>query len=371
MKGCTGAMTRGLAVALAAVCLLLMAGPVSAKDASAAVVGTSILAEKVSGGEIDWGRQMIHAAGEAPMPSRNVEPNRAKAFLKAKGFARMAAIANLMLAIGDTVVTYDDRGGDLMERDASLQKRIEGYIQGLEIIRDEKIMAGDGTIAAVRVTVGTRMYGEATPGAVIVGKLAEDAQATMGEKPKQAPLMELPERVRRRNREQGIGPSTRLRTGNREQRGMQNDECRMQNGEGSLASSRPADPNQEPPAPEQVGPFTSLIVDARGYGVLRAISPRIRKLNGDEVWGTVMANPDYAIENGIAAYAESEDAARACGRCGKNPLIVRAVGRGGGKALCDVVVSDESARRILTENSKTGFLDEYKVIFVIDPPAAH
>ena len=110
-----------------------------------------------------------------------------------------------------------------------------------------------------------------------------------------------------------------------------------------------------------------MVIDTRDYGVSRAISPKIRRLNGDEVWGTVLVNPDYAIENGIVAYANSEDAARECSRCGKNPLFVRAVGRGGGKAMCDVVVSDGSAKRIVTENSRTNFLEDYKVILIIDP----
>lgn len=346
--------SRVFAMALGAVCLVCLVGSAFARDESTkagAVINKSILVESIGGGEIDWGKQMIYATGEAPMPSKSTEANRAKAYLKAKGYARMAAVANLMLAIGDTVITYDNCGKDLMDRDESLRKRIEGYIEGLEIISDEKIKGEDGAITAVRVTVGTRMYGQATPGAAIVAKLAEDAQANMGEKPIQAPLMELPERVRnypiKLSNHQTIKPD-----------------------KDALASSRPSDPNAEPPAPEQVGPFTSLIIDARGYGVLRAISPKIRKLNGDEVWGTVIASPDYAIENGIVAYAQSEDTARACDRCGKTPLYVKAVGRAGGKALCDVIISDESAKRVLGENSRTSFLDEYKVIFIIDPPSA-
>ncbi len=53
-------------------------------------------------------------------------------------------------------------------------------------------------------------------------------------------------------------------------------------------------------------------------------------------------------------------------RCGDNPLIVKAVGRAGGMAMCDVVVSDQDADLILAENHKTKFLDQCKVIFVVD-----
>lgn len=123
---------------------------------------------------------------------------------------------------------------------------------------------------------------------------------------------------------------------------------------------------EEPSAP-QVGPFTSLIVDTLGLNVQRAMSPKIRREDGSEVWGTVQVDPEVVLDSGIVAYTKSMEEARKNVRAGTNPLVVTAVGRAGGNFFCDAVVSNNDAAWILEENAKSHFCDELKVIFVIDP----
>jgi len=123
---------------------------------------------------------------------------------------------------------------------------------------------------------------------------------------------------------------------------------------------------EESPEP-QVGPFTSLIVDTLGFNVQRAMSPKIRREDGSEVWGTVKVDPDVVLDSGIVAYTKSMEEARKNGRAGTNPLVVKAIGRAGGNFFCDAVVGDSDATLILDENAKTHFCDELKVIFVVDP----
>jgi len=291
-------------------------------------VKKTTLVEKVKGGEIDWGKEMFYASGEGVVPQTSQEPNRTRAYLKAKGYARMQAIANLLMVIEGTAISYEGYGRDYMAQDETLRQKIEGFVRGVEILHEEKTTIEGDTI--VKVTVGTGMYGKANPGTAFLDKVAESAAAPEKERPKPQPVqVEIPKET-----------------------------------------PKPVEPAPEPTpaAQEQQGPFTSLVVDARGFNVARAISPKIRQADGSEVWGTTRVSPEFAIEKGIVSYARTMETARSSGRCGDSPLMVKAIGRAGGKAMCDAVISDEDAALILAENAKTKFLDQCKVIFIVDPP---
>ena len=325
---------RTVVAAVVIVCVLGWAGLAWAQTKETTkteevYVKKTTLVEKVKGGEIDWGKEMFYASGEGAMPPVSQEPNRAKAYLKAKGYGRMMAIANLLMVVEGVNITYDGTGKDYMAQDETLRAKIEGFVRGVEVLREEKTTAEGDTI--VKVTVGTRMYGKANPGTAFLEKVAEIASAPEPDRPKpMAVQVEVPQEP-----------------------------------------PKPVEPIAEPAAPataEQEGPFTSVIIDARGYKVTRAMSPKLRKADGSEAWGTVHVSPDFVLDHGIVSYARTMEAARQIGRCGENPLIVKAIGRAGGKAMCDAVVSDADADRILAENAKTKFLDQCKVIFIVDPP---
>ena len=113
--------------------------------------------------------------------------------------------------------------------------------------------------------------------------------------------------------------------------------------------------------------ITGVIIDARGMDIDRSMSPKIRHDDGSEVWGTVNADPDYVIEHGIVVYATSMAQAQNDSRAGNNPLILRASGRASGRFHTDVVISDSDADRLMELNEKDGFLDKYRVIFLVDP----
>lgn len=66
------------------------------------------------------------------------------------------------------------------------------------------------------------------------------------------------------------------------------------------------------------------------------------------------------------SYATTLKDAEANQRCGGNPLIIRAIGRAGGKFYSDPVISDADAQLLLAENAKSGFLDSFNVIFIKD-----
>jgi hypothetical protein len=142
---------------------------------------------------------------------------------------------------------------------------------------------------------------------------------------------------------------------------------------GSTAVTPPP-PASVPVATEQVsrvaqtGPFSGLIVDCRRLGVSPAMSPKIMAAGGREIWGTMMIDPEVAIERGIVAYYRTMEDARQSARAGENPLIIKAVGRAGRSRHypSDAVVLDADGELILAENGKTKFLDKLNVCFVVD-----
>lgn len=310
---------------LIALCLIAATGACAAeketpkKDTS--------LVEKLKGGEIDWGNEMITATAECPIAPKSEQPNQAIARKNAETWAKGEAIANLLGMIEQTAVSYEAYGKDYIIQNVTLRTRIEGYVRGVQVIDSRKVTDEDG-YAAMRVTVGTRLYGKDAPGTLL---LREAMKAESPIEGKTLPVVvEIP-----RETPKPVTPTVK---------------------------------SEIPAVAEQKGPFTSVIIDTRGYNVARAISPKIRTADGSEVWGTLPVTPDFAIDTGIVSYVNSLDAAKKSSRCGGKPLMLKAVGRAGGRAMCDLVIADTDAEFLRSESGKTKFLEQCKVIFIVDPP---
>ena len=112
--------------------------------------------------------------------------------------------------------------------------------------------------------------------------------------------------------------------------------------------------------------YTGVIIDTRGRAVERSMSPKIRRTDGGELWGTLRVAPDFVIENGIVAYAHSVAEARKNGRVGSNPLVIRAQGRYGEKFKTDALLNDADAEALLAADAQGRFLSQYRVVFVVD-----
>ncbi|MGC8861811.1 MAG: hypothetical protein ACP5R5_03440 [Armatimonadota bacterium] len=267
--------------------------------------------------KIDWTNLVYIATGDGAMPSPKEEPNRAKAYLKAKEYAKMAAIANLLMAIEGTTISYEATGKDFMA-DATIRQKIEGFVKNVQITRDWKETVEGSTIVVVEVRAP--MFKNNGPGQIF--------------------LKETPPELR-----------TPTETGVKV----------------VLKPDKVVKPIPIVAKPSSDRPYTGCIIDATGYKLERCMSPRIRRQDGSEVWGTVQVSPDLVLDRGIVSYATSLAAAKALPRAGSNPLILRATGRAGGRFYSDPVISDEDAALLLSENQKSGFLDKFNVVFVKDP----
>jgi len=275
----------------------------------------SRVVQRVMGGEIDWGSQAFYASGEAPMPGKDEEPNRSKAYLKARGSARTKAVANLLLAIDSAAVDCAVSARQLLESDDTLGQTVEAAARGAGIASDRRREEAGETV--VEATLRLPMYGPDGPGEAILRSLAQQERSG-----------QFPVRIKVE-----IAKAAAKAEGSTNQR----------------------------------GPFSSLIVDARGLRIQKAMNPRIRRPDGSEVWGGIKDDVRLPDEPGPVSYASSTEAARRGPRAGKKPLIVRAVGRAGAAFLCDPVVTTAEADRVLLEDKAAHFLRDFRVILVVDP----
>ena len=344
----------------------------------------SPLVENVKGGQIDWGTEMMYASGEGAMPSAADEPNRARAKLRAKKYAEMQAIANLFMLIEGTSISYNATGKNFMAEDVTLRQTIEGYVKNVNVIKTVKREVEGDTV--VKVVVGTPMYGRDTPGQALLQKLS---QIELTE-PEPTPVrIEIPkEEPRTVEPKPPSEPEMKTIVAKvKVEEPTEPEPVEEKPREPEPAVVTPPAPDalvvekvKETPAPVAVAveaavkgvAHTSVIIDTLGFNVMRAMSPKIRTRNGDEVWGTLKMDPDEIQDHGPAAYARTMADARKSSRAGSNPLVLKAAGRAGGSRMCDVVLSDDDIAKLRASDqaSKPPFLPAMKVVLIVDPTKA-
>ncbi|MEA3492790.1 MAG: hypothetical protein U9R38_00170 [Candidatus Margulisiibacteriota bacterium] len=113
--------------------------------------------------------------------------------------------------------------------------------------------------------------------------------------------------------------------------------------------------------------YTGLIVDARGLGIVPAMSPKIIDSKGKELYGTFeIIDPDYVIEYGIISYDKTLKKAKNNPRIGDNPIIIEGLKAASDKKLeCDVIVDVEDANKVRKANKKDKFLENCQVVLII------
>ncbi len=261
---------------------------------------------------IDWDSEYYYATGKSPIPSSNEEPNESKAYSKARNYAKMRAIANLLNAVETTPVSYKATALDYMVKDMLLRQTIEGCVADAEIIDEQRrVEHGENQVVVV---IRAPLYGiKAIGSAIVKTKMQKDF---MG--------VDLAVKVDRKPEQK---------------------------------STISADAQ---------GPFTSLVIDCSGLKMEQALCPVIRKTDGTEPWARITSDFAFLKTHGVVTYVRSIANAKKIDRVGANPLIVKAIARSGSRFWCDPVVSDVDAERIHAENQTTKFLNKFDVFLIVD-----
>jgi hypothetical protein len=292
----------GFPVVIAAGCVLICGGQAEGvSSASYSAVGKAPVDNQA--------RQMLYATGEGAVPSSREQPNRAKAYLQGKTYAKMDAVANLVKMARGTMISYCSTGSNHVA-ETSIKEEIKGVMESVQVMSVKKRPEGKDTIVEVTVRAPAP-------------------------RPVKAVEKELPAK---------------------------------QADESANVPSWIARADQ--PARRQADGYSGLVINAQGLRLVRCMSPKILRPDGSEVWGTVKADYDFVSDYGIVGYALSLGEAISNRRAGDRPLVLRAMGRGDSASKGDLVVSREDAELILAEDRRSGFLRDFRVIIVVDQAPA-
>jgi hypothetical protein len=307
----------------------ILAGTILLSAAAVSLAGKSI--EKIGKyGQVNWEKSTLYSTGLGAVP-QNPE-NDAKAYLKARGFAKLDALRNMLMTVKGVRIDSHTVGADFVTNSDIIRAQVEGIIKGAEVISEKTVKVGRSQM--VEVTVVTPLFGENGIAKAIVPELNRRQTDELPDKPAKVEVF--------RPRSVPLDPPIL-------------DEQRV---------PRVRPERRDERREERVQTYTSVIIDTRGLRVERSMAPKIRRSSGEEVWGTLNVDPDFVIEHGICVYARSLSEARSNKRAGQNPLIIRAIGRAGGAFNCDAVLSDEDADYLLRAGQD--FLKDCRVIFLVD-----
>ena len=124
-------------------------------------------------------------------------------------------------------------------------------------------------------------------------------------------------------------------------------------------------PQSAPPAAAGGEVFTGLVVDARGIQARPAMSPRILDEKGEEIFGSLNVDREYAVQQGMSGYARDLTAAQSNARVTNNPLSVKGL-RTEGAGRSDIVIANGDADKLRGAAENIAFLKKCRVMIVLD-----
>ena len=130
------------------------------------------------------------------------------------------------------------------------------------------------------------------------------------------------------------------------------------------AAPMPVMPQAPAPAPTSEV-FTGLVVDARGIQARPAMSPRIIDEKGQEVYGSMNVEREYAVQQGMSGYARDLTAAQSNARVTNSPVSVKGL-RTEGAGRSDIVIANADADKIRSSADNQSFLKKCRVMIVLD-----
>ena len=111
--------------------------------------------------------------------------------------------------------------------------------------------------------------------------------------------------------------------------------------------------------------YTGLVIDARGTGVVPALSPKVFDQQGREVYGSAFVSREFAISQGMVGYVKTVEAAVKTDRVAGNPAVIKAI-EAKGANQSDLVISQKDADSLRAIAQTQKFLQESRVMVVLD-----
>lgn len=253
-------------------------------------------------GSVNWTEGYIEAVGIGAPPQRNIGTPQARPMALRAG--QVDAYRNLLEVVNGVRVDSTTTIRDFTVESDIINTQVQGIVKGAKTMKQEYL--SDGT---VEVTVRMPMAGNFA--AVIVPRIMERRQAAP-----QAP-----------------------------------------------APAAPQAPAASPASGGEV--FTGLVVDARGIQARPAMSPRIIDEKGQEVYGSMNVEREYAVQQGMSGYARDLTAAQSNARVTNSPVSVKGL-KTEGAGRSDIVIANADAEKIRASGDNQSFLKKCRVMIVLD-----
>jgi hypothetical protein len=305
------------AAAIAAAMILSIAGVAVGQDK----VSASEWVEKIGNrGSVNWTDGYIEAVGIGAPPQRNIGTPQARPM--ALRAAQVDAYRNLLEVVNGVRVDSTTTVKDFTVESDIINTQVQGIVKGAKTMKQEYL--SDGTVEVI-----VRMPMAGNFAAVIIPRMLEKRQA--------APMPATP---------QAPAPAPAV-------------------------SQAPAPVAPQAPVIIIVSPasggevFTGLVVDARGIQARPAMSPRIIDEKGQEVYGSMNVDREYAVQQGMSGYARDLTAAQSNARVTNSPVSVKGI-KTEGAGRSDIVIANADAEKIRASGDNQSFLKKCRVMIVLD-----
>ncbi len=295
------------AAAIAAAMILCLAGVTFGQEKVGALESTQIVEQMGNKGVVNWTDGYVEAVGIGAPPQRYIGMPQARPM--ALRAAQVDAYRNLIEVVNGVRVDSTTTIRDFTVESDVINTQVQGIVKGAKTMKQEYL--SDGT---VEVTVRMPMAGNFA--SVIVPRIMERRQA--------APMPATPQMP---------------------------------------APAAPQAPAASPVSGSEV--FTGLVVDARGIQARPAMSPRIIDENGQEIYGSMNVEREYAVQQGMSGYARDLTAAQSNPRVTNNPISVKGL-KTEGAGRSDIVIANAESERIRAGADNQGFLKKCRVMIVLD-----
>ncbi len=328
---------------------LLLLGTAQAQDSGAGnlsvrnetgepVIQTVNTLENEMIGRIDWENKVVYAVGDGVPPMDAVNP--AQARVRAKRAAIDEAMARLLETVKEVKVDAESTTRNFINENRTVQTRVSGLIKNAVIV--EQRQASDGSY---QIMMSMPMIGpEGLNVSLIPTQIVRIQQARI---------------VSRTTSADSSPPPAPLPNAASETQPVI-----VKPASWPAPAAAPAAGN-EPAAAPKPAPYTGLIVDARGLNPSPAAFPKLLSQAGDVLYDLTIVDPNAATERGMCDYKKSLEVARKQPRTGRNPLVVKAVATSGTNKT-DLVLDDETAKRVKSAESGASFLRNAQVVVVVD-----
>jgi hypothetical protein len=299
-------------------------------------------------GRINFNAGVVKATGYGAPPPADTATSPAQAKLMALGAARADALRTLAMTVSSIQVTAETKVKNyVLQRDV-VETRLSALLQSPRVISES--VQPDGTAVVV---VELPLYGSNSVASAVFPEVLPEAAAAAAAAETASPSAAAPAG--------GAGADENGNFHGPAQPAIHIKPPIPAPGPGPLPGGEPG----LTPLSDN-GPFSAVIIDCRGLNVEAIMSPKLYDTTGREVYGTVRVSYDYAVDTGIVGYPRSMAEAIRSARAGSHPLIVRGL-RTADRHRLHPVISLEDADRILAANNRDHFLEQTRVIFLVDP----